>query len=62
MQVIKDTVERNEAGLERRVPATEQQLIDFVYGSPFDVEASYNESHAIFSPLNTDTMQINEMI
>jgi hypothetical protein len=60
--VLQDRVVQDANGVEIRQPATEQDLIDFVFESPFNVEASYTQSRAIFAPLNTDTMHINDLI
>jgi len=60
--MIHDQLTVDQDGVEIRERANEQQLIDFVFGSPFNVETSYTESRAIISPLNTDTMLINDLI
>jgi hypothetical protein len=60
--ILQDKVTVDENGQEIRNPSTEQDLIDFVFGNPFDVEASYRENRIIVAPLNTNTMHINEMI
>jgi hypothetical protein len=60
--ILQDKISVDEFGQETRVPSTEQDLIDFVFGSPFDVEASYRENRIIVAPLNTNTMHINELI
>jgi hypothetical protein len=60
--MLHDRLVPNETGEPTRQAATARELIEFVYGSPFNVEASYTESRAIICPLNTDTMLINEMV
>ena len=60
--MLHDRMVPNETGVLTRQAATERDLIDFVYESPFNVQASYTQSRAIICPLNTDTMLINEMV
>jgi hypothetical protein len=60
--VLQDRVIINSKGITKRIPACEKDLIDFVFESPFNVEATYTQSRAIFAPLNTDTMLINDII
>jgi hypothetical protein len=60
--VLHDHVGTDAHGQQQRRPATEQELIDFVFGRPFNVEASYTEARAIICPLNEDTMKINELV
>ena len=42
--VLQDRIVRDERGVEKNIPATEQNQINFVFESPFNVEASYTES------------------
>ncbi len=60
--VLQDHIVNNEYGEPSRRPATEQDLIDFVFERPFNIEASYTTGRAIICPLNEDTMNINELI
>jgi ATP-dependent DNA helicase PIF1 len=43
-------------------PSSEQDLINYVFGAPFDVKNSLDKNCAILCPLNEDTLRINELV